>query len=222
MSLLLAVENKVVSGKRRKQLRLKEYDYSQAGAYFVTICTYHREMKLGKISEGVMILSPIGEIAKRCWKEIPNHFPSVVADVFVVMPNHIHGIIVMLGDTFPVGARSPRPQQTTNRATERRPYKKTTLGNVVGYFKYQSTKRISEIRNTSGTKIWQRNYFDHIIRDEQSFNRICEYILTNPERWTFDKENAAKTGIDSFDSWLDSEGEKSLRKSNKEAIVGSP
>ncbi len=158
-------------------------------------------------------------IVRRYWEDLPHHYHNIELDAFIVMPNHVHGIIVILDDEFIVGARSPRPYTdesgTTKRrldmdkgATERRPYKKPTLGNIVAYFKYQSAKRINEIRNTPGVSIWQRNYFEHIIRDERSLNRIREYIASNPERWEFDQGNKVRTGEDEFEEWLTSAGRK--------------
>jgi len=99
------------------------------------------------------------------------------------MPNHIHGVIF-------VGAGSPRPLP------------EPTLSTIIAYFKYQSTKRFNELRNSPGTQLWQRNFYEHVVRDDNSLNRIREYIMTNPQRWELDRNNPLSRGIDDFDRWL--------------------
>jgi putative transposase len=158
----------------RRSIRLKEYDYSQSGEYFVTICTHNRECLLGEIVDEEMKLSSIGEIVQRCWEEIPKHFPNVELDAFVVMPNHVHGIII--------NDESCRGEVTS-------PLRKPTLGNIVAYFKYQSTKLINEMNGTTGDRFWQRNYFEHVIRDDKDLQNIQDYITSNPLDWKKDKEN---------------------------------
>jgi REP element-mobilizing transposase RayT len=151
--------------------------------YFITICVKEIACHLGEISGSEMQPNQLGDIVKECWLEIPAHYPNVDLDAYVIMPNHIHGIIC-------AGAGSPRP-----------PYR-PTLGNILGYFKYQSTKRVNELRQTAGTSFWQRNFFEHVIRDDNSLNRIREYILTNPQRWDLDRNNPLAKGTDEFDRWL--------------------
>jgi putative transposase len=194
---------------RRKQIRLKEYDYSRPGAYFVTICTQEKSNVFGDISGEEMRLNMVGHIAEQCWKEMPEHFGNIGLDQFVVMPNHVHGIIIIFDDPItdgkqtvgdgPVGATSRRPNTGAGRP---RTYQKPTLGQMVAYFKYQSAKRINEIRGTPGTPFWQRGYYDHIIRDEQSLTRIRDYIVQNPWRWGKDKEDSDAIGFDKRDSAL--------------------
>jgi len=180
----------------RCSIRLKGYDYSQEGLYFVTICCQHRECLFGKIVGGKMILNNAGKIVDDCWLAIPNHFPNVILHEYVIMPNHFHGIIEIT-----VGAGSARPNDNTrparpdvnivnnindNANLERmdlgRANPAPTVGNIVGYFKYHTTKRID-----LPTKLWQRNYYEHIIRNERSFNHIAEYIVNNPNMWNKDK-----------------------------------
>ena len=157
---------------RRKPTRLRDYDYSQPGAYFVTICVQYRKCLFGTIIDGQMKLNEIGEIVVECWNHIPQHFPSVELGDSIIMPNHIHGIIV-----YPlVGARSPRP-----------PKNSSALGKIVAYFKYQSTRHINQHHNTPGTRIWQRNYHDHIIRDAPDLQRLRQYIQDNPLKWALDQ-----------------------------------
>ena len=162
----------------RHSIRLKGYDYSQEGLYFVTICCQYRECLFGEIVNNKMILSDAGNIVNDCWQEIPNHFPNVYLHEYVIMPNHIHVIVEIV-----VGARSARPNiDTETGQANPAPTKMPTLGNIIGYFKYQTTKQIN-----LSNKIWQRNYYEHIIRNEQSFQRIVEYIIDNPTKWNEDK-----------------------------------
>ena len=177
----------------RKELRLKEYDYSQPGAYFVTICTKDRLNLFGEIVNEQMHLSAAGQIARRCWDELPDHFGSIELDQFVVMPNHIHGIIIILDG--PVGATHASPQRE-----ERKERKRNTLGDMVGSFKSAVTKRINEINGTPGAPFWQRGYYDHIIRDDRSLTRIREYILNNPLRWFVDGNDPAENNANDSDS----------------------
>ena len=172
-----------ITPSRRRPLRLSDFDYSQPGPYFVTICIKERACILGTIADSVMVLTELGDVVTSCWHELPCHYPAISLDAFVAMPNHFHGIIF-------VGAGSPRPSSGP------------TLSNIVGYFKYQSTKRMNELRNSPGASLWQRNFFEHVIRDDHSLNRIREYIFTNPERWEMDRDNPQARGTDEFDRWL--------------------
>ena len=162
----------------RRSIRLKEYDYAQVGAYFVTICARDRECLLGDVIDGEMRLNEYGQIVMECWDEIPRHFPNVELDEFVVMPNHVHGILVIT-----VGARHASPLQLS-RGPQR-----GSLGAVVGSFKSAATKRVNERRDTPGLTIWQRNYYEHVIRNEDEMNRIREYVAQNPAQWAKDENN---------------------------------
>ena len=182
------------SQPRRRATRLRDYDYSQTGGYFVTICVQDQECLFGEIIGGCLQLNEIGKIVVECWNRISQHFFSVELDVCIVMPNHVHGIIV-LGT---VGARSPRPPSHSqpNRRGEapssplpnrRGEVSSPTLGQVVAYFKYQSTKSINQHRDMPGTRVWQRNYYDHVIRDDTDLQRIRQYIADNPMQWELDQ-----------------------------------
>jgi len=164
----------------RRSIRLKGYDYTQAGAYFVTICTQDRMCLFGEIVDGEMRLNDAGEIVAWTWHDMPNHISNVQLDAFVVMPNHVHGIIVI---TDPVVA------VVVGAGSEPAPTKSYGLPEIVRQFKTFSARRINDLRGTQGTPVWQRNYYEHIIRDEESLNRIREYILNNPSRWEMDQEN---------------------------------
>jgi len=193
-------EKSISNFQDRKSIRLKDYDYSAEGYYFVTVCVHNRQRLLGKVDVGagpcagpVMELTPLGEMVRKIWNEIPQYYPGVDIDEFTVMPNHIHGIIIISGrggrgnpaptgdhaNECGVGARSPRP-----------PFVHPTLGQIVAYFKYQSTKRINSVRNASGTRFWQRNYFDRVIRNDRELFQIRQYIQYNPEMWDDDEYNS--------------------------------
>jgi len=181
----------------RRSIRLQHHDYSQAAAYFVTICVHARQCLFGEVVNGEMVLNDLGKIVEECWDDIAQHFDNVELDTFIIMPNHVHGIIVF---TNTVGAGSPRPDaklksndkgaETADKGAETAPLRKRrTLGNVVAYFKYQSTKRLNLHRHTPSFAVWQRNYYEHIVRDDADLNRIRQYIQRNPARWAEDENN---------------------------------
>ncbi len=157
-------------------MRLKDYDYSRAGAYFVTVCTRERECLFGEIVAGEMQMNGIGQIVQDAWNGLPHHYPHIELDAFIVMPNHVHGIVVI---TDHGGAGLPRPYKK----------RKITLGQIVAYFKYKATKQINEWRDTPALPVWQRNYYEHVIRGKDELNRTREYIAHNPARWADDEDN---------------------------------
>ncbi len=180
----------------RRSIRLKGYDYTQPGAYFVTICTHDWACLFGDVVDGKMRLNAFGEIVHQCWLAIPQHFSPVTLDEFVIMPNHVHGIIGIMdaepvanptvGATHASPLRWPLPHQSSPRP---RGPQRQSIGAIVGSFKSAVTKRINAHRGTPGAPIWQRNYFEHIIRDAASLDRIRRYIAENPLRWHLDREN---------------------------------
>jgi len=188
----------------RRSLRLKGYDYSQQGAYFITICTQNREYLFGDVVDGDIILNEFGEIVKYTWFDLPNHIGNIALDDFIVMPNHIHGIIIIVG-AGPRPAQNKKPIQNGQRADLERadleragleraglepaPTRDFGLSEIVRQLKTFSAKRINRIRNMTGFPVWQRNYYDHIIRDEDEMKQIREYIHTNPQNWDIDIEN---------------------------------
>jgi putative transposase len=157
---------------RRHVLRLDGYDYSSEGLYFVTICTDRRVALFGEILDRKMILNEFGRIIDEIWRSM---FPFVDdSDSSIVMPNHLHGIIAIT-DIAAGGSRTAPTRKS--------------LGRLVGAFKTVSTKRINEIRGTLGAVIWQRNFYEHIVRNEKSLERIIAYIQDNPSQWESDPEN---------------------------------
>ncbi len=174
----------------RGSIRLKEYDYSQPGGYFVTLCTHRRECILGDVADGDVHLNQFGEIVKEEWLRTGQIRPEITMDEFMVMPNHMHGIIMIRNDipNKSVGAHRCAPQDRAHiHAPLRREPK--TLGSIIAGFKSVVTHRINLLRKTPLTPIWQRNYYEHIIRDEDDLNRIHQYIIDNPMKWDGDEEN---------------------------------
>ena len=185
----------------RRSIRLKGYDYTQPGAYFVTICTYDRRCLFGRIVDGAMRLNLFGKIVRDEWFKTSQVRQNVVLypHEFVVMPNHIHGIIRIVGNL--VGAQRRCAPTCRINVTP------GSLGAIVRAFK-SAARRINQIRNTLGQPVWQRDYYEHIIRNEDELNRIRGYIVDNPLRWHLDRENPERVGEDEFDRWLDNLGGK--------------
>lgn len=164
----------------RRSLRLRHYDYSQAGAYFITICTHNRECLFGNVESDTVLLNDVGRVVQGVWGVLPVNFPGVVLDAFVIMPNHIHGVIV-LNDA---GAQFIAPDNNQG-AINRTP----TLGEIIRAFKARCTHGINQLRSTQEMPVWQRNFYEHVIRGESSLREIREYIANNPAQWAFDREN---------------------------------
>ncbi|MGA3288357.1 MAG: transposase [Bacteroidota bacterium] len=153
---------------QRRSIRLKEYDYSQPGEYFITICTYNHKCTLGEIINGEMRLNEIGKIVKEEWLRTPNIRPGIELDVFVIMPNHIHGIIVIKDESpiLQVGTHSCASLQRKSRS----------LGSIIAGFKSAATKRINEIRHTPSFPVWQKRFYDRVIRNDNELDKIRDYI----------------------------------------------
>ena len=227
---------------QRHTIRWQGYDYAQCGAYYLTIVTDDRSPLFGRVVDGVMHPSPIGELAQRCWDAIPEHMPHVDIGEFVVMPNHVHGIVVIRERlVVPVGARHDAPDTTTNapgtnaldasgigpgnahgiaddtsdvtpddpgtadahaqrtRARHDAPLRdprkppgipRGALGQVVASYKSAVTRMAYRDGSLPhGTPVWQRNYWDRVIRDDGEYDRIAKYIRDNPMNWKGDRFN---------------------------------
>ncbi|MBE9183098.1 transposase [Oculatella sp. LEGE 06141] len=176
----------------RRSIRLKGYDYTAAGAYFITICTHQRECLFGVIEDGEMRLNLFGKMARSGWVNLPQHFRSVKLDQFVVMPNHIHGIIWLGGkDCRGEAFASTSFNSGINLGANASPLREDgtqpgSIGAIVQNFKSVSTRRINQIRKTAGIPIWQRNYHEHIIRGDRALQNIQEYIQHNSLSWQQD------------------------------------
>ena len=203
----------------RRSIRLQGYDYSQPGTYFVTICTQNHDYLFGDVADGEMVLNDAGQMVRGVWDELPLYYPGIEADAFIIMPNHIHGIITIqppdAGSPPPtVGAglracpplRTPReqppptgqpslpghPPPPAGQPQGVAPTTIMSLPDVVHRFKTLTTKRYMDAVKYSGWKpfpgrLWQRNYWEHIVRTERELHRIREYIVNNPAKWESDR-----------------------------------
>jgi putative transposase len=191
----------------RRSIRLRGYDYAQAGAYFVTICTQGRECLFGQVVNGEMRLNDAGRMVERWWAELGNKYPTVIPDLCVVMPNHFHGIVVITdAPAAPVGADlrvSPGPGADTGEGADTgAPLREPTgsapgIPKIVQWFKTMTTNEyIRGVKNLGWMsypgRLWQRNYYEHVIRDGESLGHIRRYIVDNPAQWANDAENPEK------------------------------
>jgi len=170
----------------RRSIRLKDYDYSNEGAYFVTICTHRRQCLFGEIANGEILLNNFGSMVEKWWRKLPAKFPSVEIDAHIIMPNHFHGIIAIVGADPRVcpdlGAHTGAPLHKIVQW-----FKTVTTNECLRFIKQQDTNRL-------GSKLWQRNYYEHIIRNETALNAVHDYIVMNPENWADDPENPGSSG----------------------------
>jgi REP element-mobilizing transposase RayT len=209
------------SRPRRRSIRLPGYDYSQPGYYFITVCTHDRECLFGEVRNAEMVLSEAGRAVRSVWTNLPNRFPGIDLDEFVVMPNHVHGILVIAnpsgaptrpgapappGTSTPPGmSRSlvgaglalpvapPWPARGVGQAGRASPAptdgRRMRLGDVVGAFKSLSAVVVNRLLARSGQPLWQRNYFEHVVRGDAELQRIRQYVVDNPAKWAEDREN---------------------------------
>ena len=167
---------KIFHRRHRRSIRLPEYDYSQSGCYYITICTNHRELVFGNIKNAEMELSELGEIVKKYLLEIPQHFENVFLDEYIIMPNHIHFNINIVG----VQNFEPLQHKYQNIIPK-------SVGSIIRAYKASVTHWCR--KNGYPNFKWQKNYFEHIIRNEEDHFRITEYIKNNPLQWELDEEN---------------------------------
>lgn len=166
--------------KIRKKIRLKNYDYSDSGWYFVTICTQNRECLFGNIVAGKMVLNEFGIIVNDVLNSLPNHYKQIKLDICQIMSNHVHMVINI------VGAHHDAP--IYERAIHDAPLqKRSLLSQIIGYSKMNSSKLIHQIN--PNIPVWQQNYYEHIIRNEKELNKIRQYIKDNPMNWDEDEDN---------------------------------
>jgi len=176
----------------RRSIRLKGYDYSQSGAYFITICCDNRECRFGRIENDEMILNEYGTVAYHEWNKLPDRFSNFELDVFQIMPNHMHGIIALnVGATLAVAPVLVTHDNKTNGNDLRAGASPApTVGAIVGAYKSlvaNDCLDIYKMKNKTMGKLWQRNYHEHIISNEQSYQTISNYIINNPLNWNKDK-----------------------------------
>lgn len=163
----------------RRSVRLSGYDYAQDGVYFITICAYERQPLFGEIHNDICCLNQKGSITEEEWLKTATIRQEIELDAFVIMPNHFHAIVVI----DQAHSRAPLPQSPS---LKRPPY---SLGSLIAGFKSSVTTRINTSGNTPGFRVWQRNYYEHIIRNQRSLDTIRQYILSNPAQWASDREN---------------------------------
>jgi REP element-mobilizing transposase RayT len=180
---------------RRRSTRLQDHDYASPGAYFVTVCTKGRECIFGEVEGDEVRLTREGKAAAACWLDIPQHFPHVELDQWVVMPNHLHGILLIggRGEAF-----ANRPEECEGsleanasplRISRAHGTNRQSLGAIIQNYKSVSTRLLNRAHGVSGKSIWQRNYYEHVIRGDEDLARIRRYIAGNPARWDLDEEN---------------------------------
>ena len=178
----------------RRSIRLSGYDYTAAGAYFITVCTHGRECLFGQIIDGEMRLNALGEIVRAEWEKSASMRAEIEIREYVIIPNHFHAIVVirwgdpLRGQAGRGDGRGDRPVARTEESpvAPHGPDPKS-IGALIAGFKSAVTTRINQYRQTPGAPVWQRNYYEHIIRDEQSYQNIAAYILNNPQQWETDQ-----------------------------------
>ena len=163
------------TNKRRRSIRLPGYDYTRPGAYSVTLCSHNRACLFGEVEVDEVRLSRYGASAADAWEWLAGRYSHVSIGDYVVMPNHLHGVLWLHETNPPMRNRKP-------------------LGRLIGAFKTVSTKRINELRGTPGAPVWQRNYYERVIRDERELHRTRQYIVDNPAQWAYDAENPNSLG----------------------------
>ncbi len=178
----------------RHSIRLQGYDYTAPGAYFVTICVQNRDCLFGDVLEGALRLNDAGRMVQACWQQLPCRFPTIALDTFIVMPNHVHAVVILVGAPL-VGARNTSIGSANVQGTwagTRPAPTTTTLGNIIGAFKSITTNTYIRGAYDYGwpafnRRLWQRNYWERIIRNDIELDRFREYIQTNPIRWEEDQ-----------------------------------
>ena len=197
----------------RRSIRLRGYDYAGGGAYFVTICTQGKVPVFGQVVEGEMLVNDAGRLVQKIWEELAQRFETLVLDAFQVMPNHMHGVFVLPGPGLhpalaeatgapviqPGAINPPRDGRRRARSTlamvdstiegRASPTKLTSMGDVVGAFKFISTIAVNKLLSRVGTKLLHENFYEHIVRDVHELEIIRDYIIHNPQRWEEDPDN---------------------------------
>ena len=193
----------------RRSVRWRGYDYRQVGAYFLTLCSVERALLFGDIVDGQMCLNEIGQLVATLWRQSPLIRPTLAMDAFVVMPNHLHGIVFITdaptvtsdrasaaATTVGAHSRAPHPRTPVTRPTCQTVHRPArSIGSFVAGFKAATSREVNRLRNAPGTPIWQRNYYDRVIRDEAELQRIRQYIIDNPRRWAEDEDHPDRLRI---------------------------
>ena len=176
----------------RRSIRLQGYDYSQQGAYYVTIVAWQRECLFGEVVNGEMALLKFGLVAKQQWEKLPKRFPNIELGAFVVMPNHMHGIIMIIDGRGTADNPNDHDGESSRRAPTHEQFQKPVKGSIptiVRSYKSAVSYRINLMRGTKDVPLWQRNYYERVIRDEKDLQNKTDYIEANPILWDEDGEN---------------------------------
>jgi len=183
-------------GKYRVQsTRLKNWDYSSNGAYFITICTKNREHYFGEIANEKLQETEQSKICQNVWDDLPNHYPNCILDSFVIMPNHVHCIVIIENSVQSVrsvetGLKPVSTMTTTITTNDANKSKRYTISEIIRGYKTFTARKINNLQNTQGKTFWQPRFYDHIIRNEHELNRIRGYIVNNPLNWENDRNNS--------------------------------
>jgi REP element-mobilizing transposase RayT len=175
----------------RRSIRLQGYDYSQPGAFYVTIVTWQRECLFGEVVNREMVLNKFGLVVKQEWERLTKRFPNIELGSFIIMPNHMHGIIVVISGRGTAN-RDDLDGGSSRRAPTREGFQKPVKGSIptmIRSYKSAVAYRVNLMRRTSGVPVWQRNYYEHIIRDQRDLQNKTDYIEANPILWDQDDEN---------------------------------
>jgi putative transposase len=172
----------------RQSIRLRGYDYTSPGAYFITICSHQRKCLLGEIVDGEMQLNQLGNVVQSHWMKLPTYHSHLQLDAWVIMPNHVHGILILTHDEVGTGLAknvSVQPMNLMSKPALTGRYH--GIPEIIRGFKTFSSRRINEIQKVKGIPVWQRNYYEHIIRNEESLQHLRQYIHNNPLSWWEDQ-----------------------------------
>jgi REP element-mobilizing transposase RayT len=194
----------------RQSIRLRSYDYTWPGAYFVTMCTSEQQHLLGSVEQDTVVLSDWGRVVAAQWQAVPAHCAHVRLDEWVIMPNHMHAVLWIMGtgEAFPTAdlfepalshRQAIRPVNTSpGNASPLRPAGAVpgSVGAIIGNLKSVTARRINQLRNMPGEPVWQRNYYEHVIRTEEALSKIRQYIVDNPKRWHLDRYHPDPAGPD--------------------------
>ncbi len=173
--------------RRRRPVRLRGYDYTQPGAYFVTICVNRHRCIFGEVRDDAVSLNESGQIVWECWNDLARHYPHVETDAFVVMPNHVHGIVMLTRTNVGAGLR-PAPTRSHLELSRH------GLPEIVRALKSFSARGVNQLRATPGARVWQRGYHERVVRNNEELNRIRQYISENPARWSDDEYRPSRAG----------------------------
>jgi REP element-mobilizing transposase RayT len=210
-----------VPDRHRRSIRLRNYNYSLAGAYFMTVCVQGKTSLFGEVTDGKMQLNDAGREVQDVWDSIPKYYPGIDIDIFQIMPNHIHGILIIVGAgprACPDAALSPIVQPRGGAESTGQPQgvaPTLSLPDVMHRFKTLTTRLyVNGVKQSGWTpfrgRLWQRNYYEHVIRNEESLNHIRQYIADNPTHWSLDRENPKAMVLEAKEAWRMPEGAISL------------